>query len=627
MTNETGYSRLLGNTRFQAFLWTQFLAAFNDNVYKMIVSVFALESVAGHEESSRYLALAGVVFVVPFLLFAGHAGQIADRFSKTRVLQATKAFEIVIMTLGIFALLSGRIEGLLVVLFLLATQANFFSPAKYGILPEMLPEAQLSRANGLLELTTYIAIVVGSSFGAYLFGHWKGFPLRMGATLLLLALVGSLTSLHIPKVRAAGSTEPFHWNPFSEILTGCRELWRSKPLLMSVIGISWFWFIGALFQMALLLTGKEVLHVSETQSGLLITALAAGIGIGSVLAGAISGDHIELGLVPLGGGLMGLFSIALGLTSNYNLALAALVGIGFSGGLFVVPLNAFLQDESGVKEKGRLQATNNFINMAGMIVAYAALWILHDLLHWRADWIVLTLGLAMLAGTIYVVAVLPDRTFRFALWCLATCMFRIRVAGAQRIPRQGGALLVSNHVSLVDAIFVGYVTPRLVRFLMWKPFFDIPIGGSVCRMMHAIPIPTGAPKDSIRALVAARQQLEAGELVGIFPEGGITKTGDIQPFERGFERIVKGGQFPIIPMRIEGMWGHPLSYKGGGAFKSWQNLWRPHVVINIGEPIFQPVSPSELAQIIDALPLATVLDRTQPPLASNANRPEKIVGT
>ena len=167
MKNETGYGRLLGNSRFQAFLWTQFLAAFNDNVYKMIVSVFALESVAGHDQSSRYLALAGVVFVVPFLLFAGTAGQLADRFSKTRVLQATKAFEMVIMVLGILALLSGRIDGLLVVLFLLATQANFFSPAKYGILPEMLPESQLSRANGLLELTTYIAIVVEAALEAF----------------------------------------------------------------------------------------------------------------------------------------------------------------------------------------------------------------------------------------------------------------------------------------------------------------------------------------------------------------------------------------------------------------------------------------------------------------------------
>ncbi len=602
MKNETGYHRLLGNSRFQAFLWTQFLAAFNDNVYKMIVSVFALEATAGGADSSRYLAIAGVVFVVPFLLFAGTAGQIADRFSKTRVLQSTKAFEIVIMTLGIFALLAGRIEGLLVVLFLLATQANFFSPAKYGILPEMLPEAELSRANGLLELTTYIAIVVGSSFGGYLYDHWKGFPLRMGGTLLGLAVVGSLTSLHIPKVRAAGSTEPFHWNPFSEIVAGCRELWKSKPLLLSVAGISWFWFIGALFQMALLLTGKEVLHVSETQSGFLITALAAGIGIGSVLAGALSGDHIELGLVPYGGALMGVFSIVLGLTSNYNLALAALVGIGFAGGLFVVPLNAFLQEESGTKEKGRLQATNNFINMAGMIVAYAALWILHDVMHWRADWIVLALGLAMIAGALYVAAYLPDRTLRFALWCLASVLFRIRVEGAQRIPRQGGALLVSNHVSLADAVFVGYGTPRLIRFLMWKPFFDIPIGGSVCRILHAIPIPTGAPQASLRALVSARQQVEAGELVGIFPEGGITRSGEIEPFQRGFERIVHTGQNPIIPMRIDGMWGHPLSYKGGRALKSWQNVWRPQVVVRIGEPIMEPVTPAELQQIIADLP-------------------------
>src|SRR5580704_2197924 len=257
MKKETGYGRLLGNSRFQAFLWTQFLAAFNDNVYKMIVSVFALESVAGHDQSSRYLALAGVVFVVPFLLFAGTAGQLADRFSKTRVLQATKAFEIVIMVLGIFALLSGRIDGLLVVLFLLATQANFFSPAKYGILPEMLPESQLSRANGLLELTTYIAIVLGSSAGSFLFARWKGDPLTLGAVLLAIAIIGSLTSLFIRKVPASGSRVAMQWNPFGEIRTGIKQIYRDRPLRLTVAGISYFWFVGALFQMTVILIGSE----------------------------------------------------------------------------------------------------------------------------------------------------------------------------------------------------------------------------------------------------------------------------------------------------------------------------------------------------------------------------------
>src|SRR5579863_4218403 len=226
----TGYAALLGDGGFQSFLWTQFLAAFNDNVYKMIVSVGAVELEANQLLGSRYLAIAGAVFVLPFLLFAGYAGQLADRCSKTRVLQITKAFEIVIMGVGMLALYARSIEPLLLVLFLLALQANFFSPAKYGILPEMLPESQLSRANGLLELTTFVAIVVGTSFGTLLFEHWQGAPLKIGLTLLVIALAGSAASLRITLTPASGSHERFHWNPLHEVAIGIRSLWKRRAL-------------------------------------------------------------------------------------------------------------------------------------------------------------------------------------------------------------------------------------------------------------------------------------------------------------------------------------------------------------------------------------------------------------
>src|ERR1700722_4386269 len=237
----SGYAALLRDGGFQSFLWTQFLAAFNDNVYKMIVSVGAVELAANQLLGSRYLAIAGAVFVLPFLLFAGYAGQLADRFSKTRVLQITKAFEIAIMGVGIVALSIRSIDMLLVVLFLLAMQANFFSPAKYGILPEMLSEAQLTRANGLLELTTFVAIVIGSSFGTLLYAHWKHAPLRMGLTMLAIAVAGSLASLRIRKVPAAPQSSPFRWNPFREIIEGTRALAKRKPMALAVWGISWFW--------------------------------------------------------------------------------------------------------------------------------------------------------------------------------------------------------------------------------------------------------------------------------------------------------------------------------------------------------------------------------------------------
>ena len=598
MNEDTGYGRLLANTHFQAFLWTQFLGAFNDNVYKMIVSIMAVRIAANGDAGSRYLAIAGAVFVLPFLLFAGHSGQLADRFSKTRVLQITKSFEMVIMAMGIWALMSARIELLLVVLFLLATQANFFSPAKYGILPETMSEAQISRANGLLELSTFVAIVIGTSFGSFLFEHWSAQPLRMGLTLFGLAVAGSLLSLHIQMAPAAGSTEPFRWNPFYEVIAGSRTLWQRKPLLLTVIGISWFWFIGALFQMALILSGKEVLHVGETNVGLLVTALAAGIGVGSLLAGTLSGNHIELGLVAYGAALMGVFSIALGFTSSFQMALVWLFGVGFAGGLFAVPLNAFLQEDAHADEKGRLIATNNFINMVGVICASGLLWVLHDVLRWSPALIFIALGIAMLAGTAYIAILVSHRTLRFAFWSLAQVLFKLRFEGADRIPREGAALLASNHVSWADALIVGSVTPRVVRFLLWKKIYDIGWATWIFRVMRVIAIGVDSPKATILGLRAARRSILDGELVCIFPEGGITADGEVQPFERGFSRINEGTGAPILPVFIHGMFGHPFSYKGGGLFKSWEHSFRPEVTVRIGEPIFEPLEPSELRQIV-----------------------------
>ncbi len=432
------YRRLLRNGGFEAFLGTQFLGAFNDNVYKMMVSMIAVGVASNAQLGARYLAIAGAVFVLPYLLFAGHAGQLADRFSKTRVLQITKALEILTMLLGLGALLMNRIEMLLAVLFLLAMQANFFSPAKYGILPEMMGEAELTAANGLVEFSTLAAIVLGTSFGSFLIETWKDDPWRMGSTLLAIAVAGTLCSFKIPKVAPSGSSEPFHWNPFYEVWLGCRTLLRNRALALTVTGLSYFWFIGALFQMSILLLGKEALHASEMQLGLLATALAIGIGLGSIAAGWLSRDHIELGLVPAGALLLGVFSVILGASHSYAAVMCWLVVIGICGGLFFVPLNAFLQERAGAQEKGRLLATNNFVNMLGILLASAVLWLLHDQLHWSAAAIIAALGMVTMAATIYIVSVLPGEIVRLVLFGLSRMAFRIRIIGAERLPVSGG---------------------------------------------------------------------------------------------------------------------------------------------------------------------------------------------
>jgi 1-acyl-sn-glycerol-3-phosphate acyltransferase len=599
MKSHSGYRELLADRSFEAFLWTQLLGAFNDNVFKMIVSVFAVNRAVASGVGSRNLALAGAVFVIPFLLFAGYAGYLADRFSKTRVLQITKAFEIVTMLLAIPALLSGRIEWLLVVLFLLAAQANFFGPAKYGILPEMLSEAQISRANGLLELTTFVAIVVGTSFGTVLYEHNQNEPLRLCLTLLAIAVAGSAASLGIRKVPAAASATRFNWNPFHEIVEGTRELRNRRPLALSVLGQTWFWFVGALFQMALLLHGTEVLHVSETRVGLLVTALAVGIGVGSLAAGTLSGDHIELSLVPLGSVCMGIFSLAAGLSASYGFTIFALIGVGFGGGLFAVPLNAYLQEESGTGERGRLMATNNFATMLGVILASGVLWLLHDLVHWSTSRILAALGVVMLLGSVVLAAKMIEAILRFTLFCMATLLFRIRIEGRENIPASGPALIVSNHISYADSVLVGCSTRRrTMRFVMWQPIFNHPLGNPFFRALRTIPIDSRSPKLTLTALRTARAALLQGELVTIFPEGGISRTGEPGDFARGFERVLQGTNAPVVPIFTSGLYGHPLSCKGGAPFRSWEKLWRPTVTVRIGAPIHGSISGDDLRRAV-----------------------------
>ncbi|HEY3741639.1 MAG TPA: MFS transporter [Bryobacteraceae bacterium] len=598
METPSTYKQLALDHRFQSFLWTQFLGAFNDNVFKIVVSLFAVQVAADGEVSSKFLALAGVVFVLPFLLFAGYAGQVADRFSKTRVLQITKAGEIFIMAFGAWALYMGRMDLMLCVLFLLACQANSFSPAKYGILPEIMSESGISRANGLLELSTFVAIVAGSGFGTSLFEHWKSTPVYLGLTLFVIAIVGSIASLGIQKVPAAGSTEPFRLNPFKEIIEGCASLRRNKPLMWSVIGISWFWLVGALFQMGLILAGKEVLHVSETESGLLIAALAVGIGIGSVLAGTISGKHIELGLVPAGALLMGIACVGFSMTRTFMPACAWLVGVGFAGGLFAVPLNAYLQDRSDKHERGRLLATNNFVNMFGVMAASGLLWLLHDRLGWTTSQMLMALGFVMIVGSVVTALFMLQITVRFIVLTVAKLAFRIHVEGTASIPAEGGALLTANHVSLADAVMLSCLTDRPVRFLMWRPLYEHALLHRFFARMGAIPVGGGTAVENVNALDGARDALVAGDLVAIFPEGHITRDGSIDEFKRGFERVVRDTGLPIIPVHIDGLYGHPLSYAGGGALRSWKRTFRPLVTVRAGEPAAGEITPEGLRESV-----------------------------
>jgi acyl-[acyl-carrier-protein]-phospholipid O-acyltransferase / long-chain-fatty-acid--[acyl-carrier-protein] ligase len=585
--NEHGFKHLLRNGGFQAFLWTQFLGAFNDNVYKIVVSMRAVHLAANSGSSSLYLSLAGAVFVIPSLLFTGYSGHLADAVSKRSVLVGVKAFEIFAMACGLAAFLTTSVPWMLFVLFLMALHSTVFGPAKYAIVPEMLPEADLSRANALLEMSTFVAIVAGTSIGTFLFTAWKEAPWRMGAAMIAIAIAGFAASLRITRVPApAAPGEPFRRSPFAEIAEGTRRLLADRPMWLTVLGISYFWMLGALLQLDLILFGSETLHADDLHVGLLVTFLAIGIGAGSLLAGKLSGDKIELGIVPLGAIFMGLSSVALyAARGSYAASAVALAFLGCSGGLYIVPLNAFLQQRAGGGEKGRAIATNNFYNTIGLLLAAGLLWLLHDYLRLGPDRIILIFGFVTLAVAVYICVAVNDFLIRFVLWMLTHTVYRIRIEGAANVPRRGPALLVSNHVSYIDGLLIGACLPRFVRFMVLKQIYDLPALNWFFRKIKAIPVDQTHRRGMVEALRAARLQLAEGRVVCIFAEGTITRTGNLGPFRRGLERIVDGMNVPVIPVHLDRVWGSVFSFAGGKFFWKLPKRVPYPVTVSFGPPL------------------------------------------
>ena len=583
------YRDTLTNRGLQPFLWTQFLGAFNDNLFKMVVSMLAVHAAAS-ANSGFQLSLVGFVFTLPFLLFSGYAGRIADVYSKRTVLVVTKSMEIVAASLGLFAFLTGRLELTYAVLFLIALQATFFSPAKYGILPEMLPDRDLSRANGVLEMSTFVAIVAGAAIGGYMFDVFHDRLWIIGLVVIAVAVIGTAASFGIPRVAAAAPGQRIALDPWSEIVAGTRRLWSNRVLWLTVVGISYFWFLGALLQLVMILFGTQVMGLSDRWTAILTTFAAIGIAAGSLAAGRLSGDKVELGLAPIGSIGMGVFSLLLSQSGqSFTLAALNLALVGFFGGLFVVPLNALLQQKSGDGEKGRLLATNNFFNMVAIVLASGALWLCRDILAMPANRIVLLFGLLTLAGSIYVLAIVPEFLLRFCLWLLTHTIYRIRIEGQEHVPSRGPALLVCNHLSHVDGAFVGASIQRFVRYLVYKPYYEHWAVNPLLRMLHAIPV--GGGRDAIAAIEAARTELQNGHVVCIFAEGAISRTGNLLPFKRGLEKIVSGLDVPIVPVYLDRVWGSIFSFKGGRFFWKVPARFPYPVTVSFGAPL-PPTTPA-----------------------------------
>ncbi len=583
-------------------LIAQFLGAFNDNIYKMVLSLFAVSMAVGSVDGNRYIPVIGAIFVLPYLLFSGYAGHLADVWSKRQVLISTKLLEVGAMALGCLALWTGHMALMLTVLFLMSLQSALFSPAKYGIIPEIVPPTALSRVNGIIEMTTFLAIILGTTIGSILFTTWQTHLVRIGFALVGIATIGALASLRIPRVPPAitdRTIKPFPLNPWAEIIQGLKRLIPDRPLWLISLGIAYFWFLGALLQMELILYGKEVLGATDVQVGLLQTFIAVGIGAGSLAAGRLSGDKVELGLVPLGALGIGISALTLALLPpHFGTAAGLLIVLGLSGGLLIIPLNSFVQHRSGHDEKGRLVATINFMSTLGILLASAVLWICQTLFGMSADQVLLVFGLGTLIGTVFVVRLLPNFLVRFCLWLLTHTLYRIRIVGQSHLPSRGPALLICNHVSFVDGFLVGACIQRFVRFIVYRGFYEHPALNWLFRSMHAIPIAGGDPDRVTDSIERARGALIDGHIVCIFAEGAISRTGNLLPFKRGFERIVAELDVPIIPVHLDRVWGSIFSFKNGRFLWKWPRQLPYPVTVSFGPPMPCSTSAFEARQAV-----------------------------
>ena len=586
---------------------TQFQGAFSDNVVKNLVVFVALYGAnLTLAEKNSYGEWIAALFALPFILFSMAGGFLADRFSKRSVMLGVKVFELLIMLLVLVGLSAWNKNLLLVGVFLMGTHSAFFGPSKYGSLPELLPERKLSWGNGILELGTFMAIILGTVAAALLSQYFHGRPWVSGLILLALALLGLLSCLGITRVPAANPAKKFHPNFPAEIWRQLRGLKGDRPLWLALAGNTYFNFLGMLLLLNLFFYGSETLRVDETHLGLLNVALALGIGLGSVVAGYLSGGKIEYGLVPLGAFGLSLGGAALALPCiGMSASLALLALLGFAGGFFIVPIAALLQHRPAPENKGQIQAVANWLSFVGVFLASGVHWLLAQEWQLSPRAIFLADGVMTLVGGLYAVFLLPDSLLRFVLWCVVNSAYRLRTVGREHIPAKGGALFVCNHVSFGDALLLIAATDRPLRFLMFKDIYEKRWVKPFARIWKTIPVSSEQrPRELLKALQTASDAIRAGEVVCIFAEGQITRIGQMLPFRRGMEHIMKNLDAPIIPVALDGLLGGPLSFRRGRLVHLFTASYPHPVTVSFGRPLPATTTPFAVREAVQELQVA-----------------------
>ena len=589
---------------FWSLIATQFQGGFSDNALKWIISFLILGLGLPQLQRDRlFVLIVPLLFSVPFILFSMAGGYLADRYSKRTVVIGTKFFEIGVVLAALTGLWLHSLVIQCAAGFLMSAQAAVFAPSKYGLLPEILPEKRLSWGNGVLELGTFMAIILGTIAAGLFSSIFPGREYASGIVLLALALAGLATSFGISRVPAAKPDARFRWNPLGDLCSQIAEIRKDRVLSLAVTGNVYFWFLGSLLLINVVLYGTDVLHVSEAVASRLLVSSSLGIGLGSFMAGYLSGGKIEYGLIPLGA--IGI-TITTGLLARTGLSVASvavhLAVLGFFAGFFAVPINALIQHRPPPDRKGAVIAAANLLSFVGIalqpVVQYAMIYLGHP----NPARVFLITAILTLGATTYIVILLPDSLVRLVLWLATHSVYRIRVEGRDNIPETGGALFVANHMSFVDALLLIASTDRPIRFLIFKDIYDLPFVKPFAKLIRAIPISSELrPREMLKSLHLASNTIRSGEVVCIFAEGQITRIGQMLPFRRGMERIMKGVDAPIVPVNLDGVWGSIFSFERGRfLWKMPRSIPYP-VTISFGKPMAATATPFEVREAVQQL--------------------------
>jgi acyl-[acyl-carrier-protein]-phospholipid O-acyltransferase/long-chain-fatty-acid--[acyl-carrier-protein] ligase len=585
------------------FKWlniTQFTGAFNDNAFKM-TSIIVLVKLLGQDNLPTIIAACSALFVIPFLLFSNAAGALADRYSKRTIIIASKWMEVALLAIAAPALLSGVAWPVYALLFLLCVQSALFGPSKRAIVPELVEDGDLSRANGFLTAATYAAIILGTALPAVAIGYLALNPLHVVGACAFLAAFGTASAYRIAHVPAFGKREKTSPWILPDVARAIRNLKSDSWASQAVFGLALFGAVTALLQQTLVLYGQEALGLSVEQSPILFPLAAIGIGIGALLTGYFSRHTIEIGLIPVGA--LGVMLSALGLSVAANPVMIGIliVHLGICCGMFLVPLNAFLQQRIPANRRGEVFGASGFLSFSAMVAASGFFYFLTRTLHLNGRACVLATGLVAAVPAILACMRLPNYLTRFWLMRLVRRLYRIRFQGVENLPREGGALLICNHTAYADPLLLQAATQRPVRFLMSRDVFKTwKWCKPIFKLTDCIPIHTSdGPRALAASLKEARKALENGSIVAIFPEGHLTPNGNLAKFNKGFEKIARNSGCPIIPAYIGNLWGSIFSYhRGKPGFKRPLHLPYP-VSVRFGIPL-PTDTPAEEAQRVIA---------------------------